>query len=45
MQFEMAESLAESLVANNFLEPTNVQKQSLVYLNSHVDMVVAAKTG
>jgi hypothetical protein len=26
MQFEMAETLAESLVANNFLEPTNVQK-------------------
>ena len=45
MQFEMQEALASSLVANNFLEPTKVQKQSLVYLNGHVDMVVAAKTG
>ena len=32
-------------MANNFLEPTKVQKQSLVFLNAHVDMVVAAKTG
>lgn len=45
LQFEMTEALAQSLVANNFLEPTKVQKQSLVYLNAHVDMVVAAKTG
>lgn len=41
----MTEDLAESLVANNFLKPTDVQAQSLVYLNAHVDMVVAAKTG
>lgn len=41
----MTEVLAQSLVANNFLEPTKVQKQSLCFLNAHVDMVVAAKTG
>jgi superfamily II DNA/RNA helicase len=45
MQFEMAEELAESLVANKFLQPTQVQAQSLVFLNQHVDMVIAAKTG
>jgi ATP-dependent RNA helicase DDX24/MAK5 len=41
----MSEELASSLVANNFLKPTDVQAQSLVFLNAHVDMVVAAKTG
>lgn len=41
----MADELAEALVANKFLQPTEVQKQSLVYLNAHVDMVIAAKTG
>jgi superfamily II DNA/RNA helicase len=41
----MQENLAEALVANNFMKPTDVQAQSLVYLNSHLDMVVAAKTG
>ena len=45
MQFEMAEELAESLVANRFVQPTEVQKQSLVFLNGHIDMVIAAKTG
>ena len=45
MQFDMAEDLAQSLVANQFLRPTDVQAQSLVYLNAHIDMVVAAKTG
>ena len=45
MQFEMADTLAETLVANNFTKPTDVQAQSLVFLNAHVDMVVAAKTG
>lgn len=45
MNFEMSEELAESLAANNFLKPTDVQSQSLVFLNSHVDMVIAAKTG
>jgi superfamily II DNA/RNA helicase len=45
MQFEMSEDLAGALVANNFMKPTDVQAQSLVFLNAHVDMVVAAKTG
>ena len=41
----MTDELAASLVANNFMKPTEVQSQSLHYLNQHVDMVVAAKTG
>ncbi len=41
----MCEELAESLVANNFRKPTIVQAQTLVHLQSHVDMIVAAKTG
>jgi superfamily II DNA/RNA helicase len=41
----MAESLAESLVANGFLQPTPVQAQSLSFMNAHVDTVIAAKTG
>ena len=41
----MSEELAESLVANKFMQPTDVQAQSLVFLNAHVDMVIAAKTG
>eukprot|EP00347_Sterkiella_histriomuscorum_P007788 403347561 len=45
MQFDMSEELAESLVANQFVQPTDVQAQSLVFLNAHVDMVIAAKTG
>ncbi|CDW75544.1 atp-dependent rna helicase ddx24 [Stylonychia lemnae] len=45
MQFEMSEEIAEALVANKFMQPTEVQSQSLVYLNAHVDMVIAAKTG
>jgi superfamily II DNA/RNA helicase len=44
-QFEVSEELAESLVANSFKRPTNVQGQSLVHLKSHVDMIIAAKTG
>jgi len=45
LAFDMAEELAESLVANQFMKPTEIQAQSLSYLNAHVDMVVAAKTG
>jgi superfamily II DNA/RNA helicase len=41
----VCEELAESLVANNFRKPTIVQAQTLVHLQSHVDMIVAAKTG
>ena len=33
MQYDMAEDLAESLVANNFMKPTDVQAHSLVFLN------------
>lgn len=43
--FGMDSELIETLVANNFSKPTEVQQQSLVYLNQHVDMVIAAKTG
>lgn len=45
LAFDMSEELAEALTANNFVKPTEVQSQSLAHLNSHVDMVVAAKTG
>ena len=41
----MSAELSEALVANNFLKPTDVQAQSLIFLNQHVDMIVAAKTG
>jgi superfamily II DNA/RNA helicase len=44
-QFEVHQELAESLVANNFRKPTIVQAQTLVHLQSHVDMIVAARTG
>lgn len=44
-QFEVSDDLAESLVANNFRKPTIVQGQSLVHLKTHVDMIIAAKTG
>ena len=44
-QFEVSDPIAESLVSNKFVKPTEVQAQSLVFLNSHVDMVIAAKTG
>ena len=44
-EFEVSDPLAESLVANKFVKPTEVQARSLVFLNSHVDMVIAAKTG
>ena len=37
--------LVESLKANSFDHPTEVQARSLVYLKSHVDMVIAARTG
>lgn len=33
------------MVANNFNEPTPVQKASLLYLQQHIDLVIAAKTG
>jgi superfamily II DNA/RNA helicase len=32
-------------VANKLMHPTPVQGQSLVFLESHIDMVIAAKTG
>jgi len=41
----VCDELAECLVANNFRKPTIVQGQSLVHLKSHVDMIIAAKTG
>jgi ATP-dependent RNA helicase DDX24/MAK5 len=44
-EFDVCEALCNSLVANKFKEPTTVQKESLVYLNAHTDMVIAAKTG
>lgn len=44
-QFEMNEGLAETLVANGFQAPTEVQAKSLVYLQSRLDLVIAAKTG
>ena len=44
-QFGVNDELAESLVANNFRKPTIVQGQTLVHLQSHIDMIVAAKTG
>lgn len=44
-QFHVCDELAESLVANNFRKPTIVQAQSLVHLESHIDMIIAAKTG
>lgn len=37
--------MAEALVANGFKQPTEVQKRSLLYLNQHTDMIIAAKTG
>jgi len=37
--------VVESLQANGFLHPTEVQARSLVYLQSRVDMVIAARTG
>lgn len=44
-EFQVQDKLAESLVANQFLEPTDVQKMSLVHLQAHIDMVIAARTG
>ena len=44
-EYEVSDPLAESLVANKFVKPTEVQARSLVFLQSHVDMVIAAKTG
>ena len=44
-QFGVNDELAESLVANNFRKTTIVQGQTLVHLQSHIDMIVAAKTG
>lgn len=43
--FDISEELVDSLVANKFYKPTEVQSQSLIYMNQHVDMVIAAKTG
>lgn len=44
-QFNVVDELAESLVANKFVSPTAVQGQTLVHLQSHIDMIIAAKTG
>ena len=44
-RYQIDESLAEALVANNFKAPTPVQEASLQYLTHHIDMVIAAKTG
>ena len=44
-QFELDESIAETLVANNFNKPTEVQAKSLMYLQQHIDLIIAAKTG
>ena len=44
-QFDLDGGLAETLVANNFPKPTVVQAQSLVHLQSHIDLIIAAKTG
>ena len=44
-EFNVSHKLAESLVANKFFKPTTVQAQSLVHLDSHLDMIIAAKTG
>lgn len=44
-EFGVIDSLADSLVSNNFVKPTEVQSRSLVHLQSHVDMVIAARTG
>jgi len=44
-QYELEESLCESLAINQFKNPTEVQSKSLLYLQQHIDMVIAAKTG
>ena len=44
-EFNVSQKLAESLVSNKFNKPTTVQAQSLVHLDSHLDMIIAAKTG
>lgn len=41
----MEDDLAEALVANKFETPTEVQARSLLYLQQHIDLVIAAKTG
>ncbi len=43
--FEVEHKLIESLQANSFFHPTEVQARSLVYLQTKVDMVIAARTG
>ena len=44
-QFELVEPLVDSLQANGFMHPTEVQARSLVFLESRVDMIIAARTG
>jgi len=44
-QYGLDDSIAEALVANNFLEPTEVQDKSLQLLKFRSDLVIAAKTG
>lgn len=43
--YGLNKNLCKSLVANNFTEPTEVQKQSLLHLERRSDMLIAAKTG
>ena len=43
--FEVPTQLVTSLQANGMMHPTEVQARSLVHLQSHVDMVIAARTG
>ena len=43
--FEVPDDLVDSLQANGFGKPTEVQARSLVHLEARVDMVIAARTG
>jgi len=43
--FEVNNTLVQSLKANGFAHPTEVQARSLVHLTSKVDMIIAARTG
>ena len=44
-EFEVNEELVDSLQANGFVHPTEVQARSLVHLEARVDMIIAARTG
>lgn len=43
--FEVRQSIVDSLQSNGFHNPTEVQARSLVFAKSHLDMVIAARTG